>query len=328
MVYKIESKMESRIETAGLPKPVYELGKEELEEKRIRTMLGSDIIGFIQSFMHNQGYVQMMPVLLSPITDPLWPDPAAGIYKRLEFEIYGKTVRTMHSMIVHKLVAASFLYDKLFIMSPNIRLEKPERSATKRHLFEFSQLDFEARGATSQYIRRTIELLLSSLATHMKEKHKGELEKLHASIPEFKVPFKIYDREKLEKLYGAEWEDELPKHIAEPVWITDIPREFYDYEDARTHKWDNFDLYLPQRGELITGARREFEYKKMLSKMEKAGVKKELYALLLELAKEHKIKQSAGAGIGIERLISWMTGAKHVGDVQAFPKIPGLVYEL
>jgi asparaginyl-tRNA synthetase len=40
------------------------------------------------------------------------------------------------------------------------------------------------------------------------------------------------------------------------------------------------------------------------------------------------LKPSAGAGIGIERLVSWITGAKHIGETQLFPKIPGIVYDL
>ena len=62
--------------------------------------------------------------------------------------------------------------------------------------------------------------------------------------------------------------------------------------------------------------------------MDRDGVKKENYALLLKLAKEGRLKPSAGAGIGVERLVTWITGAKHVGEVQPFPKVPGIVYEL
>ncbi len=54
-------------------------------------------------------------------------------------------------------------------------------------------------------------------------------------------------------------------------------------------------------------------------------MKKENYKLLLKLAKENRLKPSAGAGIGVK---GWSVGAKHVGEVQTFPKIPGIVYEL
>jgi asparaginyl-tRNA synthetase len=63
-------------------------------------------------------------------------------------------------------------------------------------------------------------------------------------------------------------------------------------------------------------------------KQERDGVRKENYEVLLKLAKERRLKQSAGAGIGIERLITWLSGSKHVCEVQPFPRVPGLVYEL
>jgi asparaginyl-tRNA synthetase len=62
--------------------------------------------------------------------------------------------------------------------------------------------------------------------------------------------------------------------------------------------------------------------------MERDNVRKENFTLLLKLAKEGKIRPSAGAGIGIERLVCWIVGSKHVGEVQLFPKIPGKVYDL
>jgi asparaginyl-tRNA synthetase len=85
---------------------------------------------------------------------------------------------------------------------------------------------------------------------------------------------------------------------------------------------------LPKYGEVLSGSRREWEYSKIVRKLERDGVKKENYKLLLKLAKEGKLKSSAGAGIGVERLVSWMVGAKHIGEVQLFPRIPGIVYDL
>ena len=60
-----------------------------------------------------------------------------------------------------------------------------------------------------------------------------------------KKPFKVYDRLELEAKYGADWEAGIAEEINEPVWVTNIPREFYDFEDFKTGKWDNYDLFLP-----------------------------------------------------------------------------------
>jgi asparaginyl-tRNA synthetase len=85
---------------------------------------------------------------------------------------------------------------------------------------------------------------------------------------------------------------------------------------------------LPRYGEVLSGSKREWEYEKIVTKMQRDGVAKENFALLLRLAREQRLKPSAGAGIGVERLLSWIVGARHIGEVQPFPKIPGIVCEL
>jgi asparaginyl-tRNA synthetase len=275
------------------------------------------------------GFQWLLPVTFSQSTDPLWPDPGASIEKRIEVDIYGKVVRTTASMIVHKLVASSLAYPKLFIVSPNIRIEKAERAKTGRHVYEFTQLDFEAQGATSKDIFALVEKALVTLVTSIKKDMKPELTALRCDalkVP--KAPFKIVDKADLEAKYGAEWEACLSKEITEPVWVTNIPREFYDFEDFKTGKWDNYDLFLPKFGEVLSGAKREWEYAKISKKIERDDVKKENYAILLKLAKEGRIKPSAGAGIGMERLVGWVTGVQHIAETQPFPRVPGRVNEL
>jgi len=54
----------------------------------------------------------------------------------------------------------------------------------------------------------------------------------------------------------------------------------------------------------------------------------ENYKVLLSLAKEGRLLPSAGAGIGVERLLLWVTGIEHIGELQLFPRVPGIVLEL
>lgn len=50
-------------------------------------------------------------------------------------------------MIFHKQLALTARgHDKIFIVAPNIRLEKAEIKDSENHLLEFSQFDFEIRG--------------------------------------------------------------------------------------------------------------------------------------------------------------------------------------
>jgi len=317
-------------EAFEIPKPLDMLSERELVRKAHIGRVSTEVLRYLTDAFTSRGFTWLLPVIFSKSTDPLWPDPGASIEKRVETEIYGETVRTTQSMIIHKLVASSTAYPKSFFLSPNVRIEKRERRATGWHAYEFTQLDFEMRDAGSMDIRRLVEAIIAGLVRHVKKQTKRDLTYLGRfdSLKKPEPPFRAHDREDLVAKYGDEWETKLPQDIREPVWVTNIPREFYDFEDATVGKWDNYDLILPKYGEVLSGARREWDYRKITAKMKRDGVKRENYALLLNLAKEGRLKPSAGAGVGIERLATWLTGAKHIGEVQAFPKVPGVVYEL
>ncbi len=317
-------------EVFEIPRPLERLSEGELVRKAQIGRVSTEVLRYLTGAFTRRGFTWLLPVIFSKSTDPLWPDPGASIEKRVEAEIYDETVRTTQSMIIHKLVASSTAYPKSFFLSPNVRIEKRERKATGWHAYEFTQLDFEIRGAGFKDVRRLTEAVIAGLVRHVKKHARRELGYLggYDSLKAPKTPFSVHDRVDLVATYGGEWETKLPREIREPVWVTNIPREFYDFEDEATGKWDNYDLFLPKYGEVLSGARREWEYGRIETKMDRDGVKKENYTLLLKLAKEGRLKPSAGAGMGVERLMTWVTGAKHIGEVQAFPKVPGVVYEL
>ncbi|MCW3984060.1 MAG: asparagine synthetase A [Candidatus Bathyarchaeota archaeon] len=318
-------------ETIQIPKPLEQLTASEIERKACIGKIMTYTLRSLTNTYINKGFQWLLPVALSQSTDPLWPDPGASIEKRIEVDIYGKPVRTMSSMIIHKLVAASTAYPKLFILSPNIRIEKGERAKTGKHIYEFTQLDFEMADSGSKDVFALVEDAICTLVKDLKKDMKNELTTLCRcdTLKAPKAPFKIYDRADLEAKYGADgWEEGIAKDITEPVWVTNIPREFYDYEDFKTGKWDNYDLFMPQFGEVLSGAKREYEYKKIVEKIERDQVKKENYALIIKMAKEGRLKPTAGAGIGMERLVGWIAGVKHIAECQPFPRVPGNVNEL
>jgi asparaginyl-tRNA synthetase len=317
-------------EFTEIPKPLESLSRSEVERKSCICRVMTHVLKHLTSEFTANGFEWLLPVILSQSTDPLWPDQCASIEKRVEVEIYGKTVRTTASMIIHKLVACSLISPKLFSLSPNVRIEKSERGTSGVHAYEFTQLDFEVRNATSRDIRSYVEGVVCRLIGNLKEDMSEELLYLgrYDDLRKPRIPFELYDKAELEKEHGAQWEKRMLREIDNPVWVTNLPREFYDFEDSQSGKWDNYDLLLPQYGEVLSGARREFEFGKIDKKMERDNVRKENYSLLLRLAEEGRLKPSAGAGIGIERLVNWITGAKHIGETQLFPKIPGIVYDL
>jgi len=216
------------------------------------------------------------------------------------------------------------------LLSPNIRIEKSERGKTGKHIYEFNQLDFEMRDAESKDVFALVEDAICTLVKDLKKNMKDDLTTIGRceTVTDVVAPFKVLDREDLEAKYGATWEADIAAEITQPVWITNIPREFYDFEDFTTGKWDNYDLFMPQFGEVLSGAKREYEYDKIITKIERDDVRKENYSLIIKMAKEGRLKPTAGAGIGLERIIGWVTGVKHIAECQPFPRVPGTVHEL
>lgn len=299
------------------------------KEKDAVFRIGTATLKSMVDLLVGKGFYWILPVILAKSTDPLWPDSAASIEERIELEVYGQKVRTMQSMIIHKRVLASLGPEKFFIISPNIRIENRKRAETGKHLYEFNQLDLEIAYGSMEMLFRLFEELLVRSIRHVKEGFKKELGLLGRDLEIPETPFKVYRRRELVGIYGKDWERRISEESSNPVWVTDIPREFYDLEDEVSGEWRNFDLILPEGfGEVISGAEREYEYEKIVKKLERDGIRREEYYLLLELAREGRLKPSAGAGLGIERFIAYICGAKHVAEVQPFPRIPGTVPEL
>jgi asparaginyl-tRNA synthetase len=299
------------------------------ERRRAVFDIQTEILRDVTMRLIGMGFTWILPIMLSRSTDPLWPDPEASIEKRIELDIYGERVRTMQSMILHKRVLVSLGPERFFILSPNIRIEKRERSKTGRHLYEFTQLEIEVAKARMDDIFRTYEELIKGAIASVKGKMKRQLLALDRDLTVPEIPFPVMKRRDLEFKYGSVWQDEAPQKLRSPFWVTDLPREFYDFEDDVSGEWRNYDLFLPEGyGEVISGAEREYEYSKILKKLERDRLRKEEYEIILRLARLKRLKPSAGAGLGIERFVAYVCGLKHVAEAQPFPRVPGYVTEL
>jgi len=310
-------------ETKGTLDPSQMIHGIDSDRKRTILKVQTKALNAMITELVRKGFDWILPVTLAKSTDPLWPDPGASIEKRIEIDIYDETVRTMQSMIVHKLVLSSLGPEKFFIISPNIRIETRKRATSGWHLYEFTQLETEISGAKMEDVFRLYEDLVKGAICAV-EDEVSKLRKTKLRIPT--TPFKVHSRKDLEQKYGKDWEQLASEKESDPFWLTDIPREFYDFQDEVTGAWRNYDLFMPEGyGEVLSGAEREFEYSKIVKKIERDGVKKDDYAFLLNLAKDGKLKPCAGAGLGLERFIAYLCGVDHVADVQPFPRIPGMV---
>ena len=288
---------------------------------RIQTV----ILREMQSFMIKRGFLQIMPVITSKFTDPLAPDPSSSVIFTPTFEYYSQKLMITQSMLLHKqlsLLAA----EKIFTFSPNVRLERKEKNETGRHALEFTQMDFEIAYAKMKDVMNLVEDLVIHIIKTVKEECKAELEILRRDLEVPVKPFKVYKySEVLEKFRS---DDALSTKEKEPFWIIDIKREFYDKEDeSNPGHFLNYDLILPEGyGEVLSGGEREYKYERIVKRMEELRREGRDYSNFkdyLEVAKMGLLKPSAGAGIGVERLLRFLCGKKHIKEVQLFPRIPG-----
>lgn len=292
------------------------------ETRREHVTLTSEILGYTSEFFHGKGFVQLMPVVLSPVTDPLGPDPGSSVIKTGRIEYLGQELCLTQSMILHKQVAIRGGLEKIFIISPNVRLEHPKRGESGKHLFEFSQVDFEIAGGKMDGVFALMEGYLSGLFARLEKS--PELASLGRKLPALETPFARHTTQELAGKYGVDWE--LPASLAsgQPFWALSHKREFYDMEDPeKPGSYRNYDLIYPQGfGEGLSGAEREFEYDRIAARMSRDKLESGAYGAYLEFARQG-LKPSAGAGFGVERLVRFITGAEHVGDVQLFRRVPG-----
>ncbi|MBN2066024.1 MAG: asparagine synthetase [Candidatus Thermoplasmatota archaeon] len=281
----------------------------------------SEIRRVLATELRKRDFIELSPVILSPVTDPL-NHPTAPMC----ITCYGDTYNITQSMIFHKQLALRTL-NKIFIFSPNVRIEPLDKKDTGRHLFEFSQLDLEVKGATREEMMSLCEELLVTIILSIKKQCKKELNWVGRKLRVPKIPFKRISYCDAHRQYGKNFEVMISQKHPEPVWIIDIPlnkREFYDREDEKNPGYlRDMDLLYPEGyGEALSGGEREYSYNRIKKRIHQKGQKVSAFASYLELAK-NDLPPSAGFGIGIERLTQFICGLSHIREASLFPKIPG-----
>jgi len=291
------------------------------EKKKAVLKIQSEIRKTLSDELRKNGFIEISPVILSSITDPLNHPTAPAVVN-----CYGKDYSITQSMIFHKQLALRTL-DKIFIFSPNVRLEPKEKKETGRHLFEFTQLDLEVKDAKREDVMQLFETLFVSTLQAIKMTCTHELSLLGRTISIPKTPLKQITYKDAYAQHGYEFETIISKTHNEPVWIVDIPlssREFYDREDPINPGYlRDMDLIYPEGyGEALSGGEREYRYDRLTQRILKKGHKLSQFNQYLIRAKEN-LPQSAGFGIGIERLTLYICGLQRIEETSLFPKIPG-----
>lgn len=291
-------------------------------QMRVAMKVHTHVRRYLGDFLFKEGFTEIPPVILSPITDPLnhpTLDPT--------FTCYGHNYQLTKSMIFHKQLAV-MAYEKIFSFSPNLRFEPLERTESGRHLFEFTQLDLEVRNASREDVMGLMERMYTGLMEYCAKELADDLAEIGRTLTVPTAPFKRVAYKEAEAEYGKTFETDLSRAEKEPFWIIDIPlldREFYDREDPeRPDILLDMDLIYPEGfGEASSGGEREWEYSQIMRRIDKKQQDPSDFCVLVDLAKEGKILPSAGFGIGIERLVRYICGFDRIETAALFPKVPG-----
>ncbi len=275
--------------------------------------------GEMKKFLDTKGFIEINPVIISPISDPLnhpVKDPV--------IDYYGNKYRLTKSMIFHKQLSMVY-FEKIYSFSPNIRIEPLDRRRTGRHLAEFTQLDLEVRNAKRENVMEIGEKMINHVIKNVKKK--VDVEILNPELKEYKRPFKKIKYNDAKEKYGEDFETLLSNEAKEPFWIIDIPLEAREFYDKETYPGSgilrDMDLIYPLGyGEAISGGEREYEYERIVERIIKKGQAPKEFELLLEASKKG-LYPSAGFGIGIERFVRFIRGMDDIREATLFPKSIG-----
>ncbi len=342
--YRIFRKNFIKLSHTSIPMEPHDLSSLESVRLRYRVIrrrkmklvlkVQDQILTSLRDFLRKEGFIEILAPIIGPATDP-------GIRgaKQVSIQYYGKPFKIMSSMILYKQMMISS-FEKIFALSPNVRLESPESAKTARHLAEFRQIDLEMARASYNDAMNLAEELLTSVVRGVGENCSEELKCLGRKI-KVHGPFKRLTHKQAVELsrsngYMVSYDEEIPwdAEVAlsamykEPFFIYDYPlvsRGFYDREDpTRPGILRDFDMLYPEGfGEAISGGEREHTYEGVLKRMKLTGVDPEEYSWYLQMLKEG-IPHSVGFGIGVERLTRWICGLKTIWEAVPFPKVPGI----
>ena len=130
--------------------------------------------------------------------------------------------------------------------------------------------------------------------------------------------------------WGKDLQSEHERYLTEkefqcPVILYDYPRTikpFYMYvnDDEKTVR--AMDVLVPRVGEIIGGSQREDRLNVLTSRMQEQQLDPQNYWWYLDLRRFGTVPHS-GFGLGLERLVQFVTGMANIRDVIPFPRTPG-----
>lgn len=241
---------------------------------------------------------------------------------------------------------------QVYTFGPTFRAEN---SNTARHLAEFWMIEPEmafaelpdviilARDYVKYLIKWTLENAREDLLFLQDKYDEGLVERLEQvlkndfeTITYTKAIDILMDEVKQQKVkfeYPVEWgcdlQTEHERYLTEkcfngPVVVTDYPKDikaFYMKQNADDKTVRALDVLLPGVGEIIGGSQREDDLSALKKRIDELNLPFEDYDWYLDLRKFGSTPH-AGFGLGLERMVMYMTGMKNIRDVIPFPRTP------
>lgn len=235
------------------------------------------------------------------------------------------------------------VYERVFTFATAFRAEK---SATTRHLSEYTSLDIEM-GFIKDHkdVMRVETALMRFLTEHLRNTCGAELATLGMELPlvgdadcEIFPHMKLREAQQLikertgeDKTNEPDLEPEDERWLCEYartelnsdfIFITHYPvskRPFYTYEDEEDLGFTkSFDCLF--RGvEITTGGQRVHDVNDLKRRMETKGLKPENFSYYLQTF-QMGIPPHGGWGMGLERLTAKFCGVKNVKEATLFPR--------
>ena len=283
-----------------------------------------------RDFLYSQGFTEIH----TPKIGAKGAEGGANIFK---LEYFHRPAVLAQSPQFYKQMMVG-VFDRVFETAPVFRAEKHN---TKRHLNEYTSLDFEMgyidgfediMAMETGYLQYAMELL--------KKDYAQELKILGITLPEVeKIPaVKFSDiKEKVSEKYGHKMrnpfdlepeEEHLISQYAKEEWgsdfvfVTHYPskkRPFYAMDDPKDPRYTlSFDLLF--RGmEITTGGQGIHDYQMLAEKIKARGMSQEGMEQYLDTFK-HGMPPHGGIGIGLERLTMKLIGEDNVRETTLFPR--------
>ena len=244
---------------------------------------------------------------------------------------------------------AAMAFGKIYTFGPSFRAEK---SNTMRHVAEFWHVEPEVAFAELPDIIEIAQDMIKHIIAAVLEKCPDEMnffEKFFEPGLKAKLQnvvdtdFVVLDYSKAIELlqkadvkfeYPVEWgcdlQTEHERYITEvicgkPVFVTNYPKDiksFYMKQNPDGKTVAATDLLVPGVGEIIGCSEREADLEKLRAAMKDKGLTEEEYRDYLDLRRFGSVPHS-GFGLGLERILMYITGVANIRDVQFYPRTVG-----